>query len=260
MSDEGTPREWQGPPPGGPLRGIVMFLPAVIWAFGYVMWLILTLLLFPGWSRRNRTPIIRAWGKVLLWMFGVKLELHGLENRDLDEARILATNHVSLLDLMVYSAAWAGNGTVIYKREFERIVLIGRCMRLLDFISVDRSDPEAARRSMAEAAHGIRERGQAVWIAPEGTRSRKGGLQRFKMGTFHLALQTGAPIVPSIMRGVAELNPMGSLLVRPGTVRIDFLQPIRPDGWTRQGLHRHAEEVREVFLRYLPAAPGTEAS
>ncbi|MHC4837326.1 MAG: lysophospholipid acyltransferase family protein, partial [Planctomycetota bacterium] len=125
MSDEGTPREWQGPPPGGPLRGIVMFLPAVVWAFGYVMLLIPTLLLFPGWSRRNRTPIIRTWGKVLLWMFGVKLDLHGLDNRDLDEARILATNHVSLLDLMVYSAAWAGNGTVIYKREFERIPLIG---------------------------------------------------------------------------------------------------------------------------------------
>ncbi|MHC4838755.1 MAG: lysophospholipid acyltransferase family protein, partial [Planctomycetota bacterium] len=96
------------------------------------------------------------------------------------------------------------------------------------------------------------------WIAPEGTRSRKGGLQRFKMGAFHLALQTGAPIVPSIMRGVAELNPMGSLIVRSGTVRIDFLEPIRPDGWTRQELHRHAEEVRAVFLRYLSAAPGAE--
>ena len=253
---DGDPRDWTPPPPGWRLRGILLLLPAVLFAFSYVFLLILVLLLLPGWSRRHRTGLIRAWGRSLLWLFGVKLELHGLENRDIPGAKILATNHVSLLDLMVYSAAWADNGTVIYKKEFGKIPLIGRCMRLLGFVAVDRRNPEAARKSMAEAAEGIRERGLAVWIAPEGTRSRQGGLQEFKMGAFHLALQTGAPIVPTIMRGVSEVNPMGSLIVRPGTVRVDFLAPVFPNGWTRATLRRNSRDLRAVFLQYLPAAEG----
>ncbi len=255
-----APLDWKPPKPGGRWRGILVLLPAVIFAFGYVLWLIPTLLLFKKWSQRHRTALIRGWGKALLWMFGVRLELGGLENRDAPGAKILATNHVSLLDLMIYSAAWGDGGTVIYKKEFGKIPLIGRCMRLLDFIAVDRGNPEAARKSMADAATGIRERELAVWIAPEGTRSRKGGLQEFKMGAFHLAMQTGAPIVPCIMRGVSEVNPIGSLIVRSGTVRVDYLPPVHPQGWKRSNLREKATELRRLFLRYLPAASGTEGA
>lgn len=259
-SPDEAPLDWQPPKTGGRLRGIILLLPAVLFAFGYVLLLIPTLLLFRKWSERHRTALIRGWGKGLLWMFGVRLELGGLANRDAHGAKILATNHVSLLDLMVYSAAWGEGGTVIYKKEFGKIPLIGRCMRLLGFIAVDRGNPEAARQSMADAATGIRERGLAVWIAPEGTRSRQGGLQEFKMGAFHLAMQTGAPIVPCIMRGVAEVNPIGSFLVRSGTVRVDYLPPVHPEGWNRSNLREKATEVRRLFLRYLPAAEGAKGA
>lgn len=250
-----TPLAWEAPPRGGALRGILMILPAFLWAFGYILFLIGALLLAPGWSRRHRLGLLRNWGKGLLWMFGIRIELHGLENRDFEGAKILAVNHVSLVDLFVYSAAWAHPGTVIYKKEFGRIPLMGRVMRMLGFIEVDRGNSEAARGSMAHAAERIRKEGLAMWIAPEGTRSRLGGLQKFKMGAFHMAQQTKAPMVPTIMRGADLVNPMGSWIVRSGTIRVDFLPPIETSNWERRELREKSMEVRELFLRFLPAAP-----
>ncbi|MHC4824879.1 MAG: lysophospholipid acyltransferase family protein [Planctomycetota bacterium] len=250
-----APLEWEAPARGRALRGILMIVPAFLWAFGYIVFLILALLLLPGWTSRHRLGLLRNWGKGLLWMFGIRLDLHGLENRDFQGAKIMAVNHVSLVDLFVYSAAWAHPGTVLYKKEFGRIPLMGRVMRMLGFIQVDRGNSEAARSSVAQAAQRIRDEGLAMWIAPEGTRSRLGGLQKFKMGAFHLALQTGAPLVPAIMRGADLVNPMGSWIVRSGTIRVDFLPPIDTAGWNRRELRKKSEEVRELFLRFLPEAP-----
>ncbi len=250
-----APLEWEAPPVGGPIRGILMIVPGFLWAFGHIIFLIFALLLAPKWVQRHRLGLLRSWGTVLLWLFDIKLELHGLENRDFPGAKILAVNHVSLVDLFVYSAAFAEPGTLIYKREFGRIPLMGRVMRMLDFIEVDRGNREAARQSMEVAAKRIRDKGLALWIAPEGTRSRVGGLQEFKMGAFHLAMQTGAPIVPCIMRGADKVNPMGSWIVRSGTIRVDFLPPIETKHWQRRDLRQHSKDVRELFLRFLPAAP-----
>lgn len=250
-----APLKWEAPKVGGAFRGIVMILPAFLWAFGHIIFLIIALFVAPGWCSKHRQSLLRAWGAGLLWLFGIKLDLHGLENRDFEGAKILAVNHVSLVDLFIWSAVWRHPGTVLYKKEFGRIPLMGRVMRMLGFIEVDRGNKESARDSVALAAKRIREEGLAMWIAPEGTRSRQGGLQEFKMGAFHLAMQTQSPIVPSIMRGAEKVNPMGSFIMRSGTVRIDFLPPIPTADWNRRELRTKSVEIRELFLQFLPKAP-----
>ena len=91
-------------------------------------------------------------------------------------------------------------------------------------------------------------------MAPEGTRSHGGGLQEFKLGPFHLAADTGAPLVPCVMRGIELLNAPRSWLIRGGAVRVDLLPPVPTAGWTEHELHARAQEMRAIFLRYLPAA------
>jgi 1-acyl-sn-glycerol-3-phosphate acyltransferase len=259
MSDYSTgnaPLEWESPKVGGAFRGIVMILPALLWAFGHLTFLIIVLFVAPGWSKKHRQPLLRSWGVGLLWIFGIKLELNGIENRDFKGAKILAANHVSLVDIFIWSGIWHHPGSVLYKKEFGRIPLMGRVMRMLGFIEVDRGNRESARNSLALTAKRIREEGLTLWISPEGTRSRLGGLQDFKMGAFHLAMQTQSPIVPSIMRGGEKLNPMGSLIIRSGTIRIDFLPPIPTTDWERRELRTKSIEIRELFLQFLPEAPG----
>ena len=89
-------------------------------------------------------------------------------------------------------------------------------------------------------------------MAPEGTRSRRGGLQPFKKGPFHVAIATRAPVYPTIWRGIEALNPMGSWLIRSGEIRADCLAPIDTSTWTAETIEDHISETRDVFLRYLP--------
>ena len=69
--------------------------------------------------------------------------------------------------------------------------------------------------------------GVSIAIAPEGSRSRDGRIQPLKRGGFHLALGTGAPIVPVAIRGTIDVLPRGSRSMRAGVpVRVVIGAPI----------------------------------
>lgn len=249
------PSGWIPPPRGSALRAALALPVAMLAAFGIAFGLLAFLLVAPAAARRRHVGWVHAWGRSILKIFGVRLVFHGLDRLREPGAKLVMFNHVSLLDLMVLATVWDRDCTVVYKREFHRVPIIGAVMRRLDLIPIDRGDRERAVESLREAAAMVRSRGARVFLAPEGTRSRRGGLQEFKLGPFHLAAQTGAPILPCVMRGIEPLNPVGSWLIRAGTVRVDFLPPIPTAAWTEDGAREHAEAVRAEFLRLLPPAP-----
>ncbi|HEX9794570.1 MAG TPA: lysophospholipid acyltransferase family protein [Planctomycetota bacterium] len=253
---EPVPREWSAAP-GSRLRATLGVPFAALWVFGVGTLAILHSYLMPAQFRRNAHRWLRAWGRGVLTLTRICVETHGLERIAAPGPRILAFNHVSVLDLFVLTAIWHEGTKVLYKKEFHRIPVIGRGMRVLGFLAVDRSDPAAARASIDAAAELIREQGATVLLAPEGTRSRTGDLQEFKMGPFHLAAATHVPLVPVIMRGIEPILPGNAWLPRAGTVRIDFLPPVATDDWFAGTVRLHAARLRADFLQYLPAAPGT---
>ena len=156
-----------------------------------------------------------------------------------------------MLDLLVLGALCPPHPIVLYKKELGRLPGLGQALRSLGMISVDRSNHEAAIASIREAGRRIRAERASVLISPEGTRSRDGTLGDFKLGAFHLAAQTGVPIVPMVMRGIERLSPLGSPLVRSGVVRVDFLEPIDTSAWSPADVRLHAQRTRTLFLSYL---------
>ena len=204
-----------------------------------------------NFRRGGFLPWVQAWGRLPLRAMGIRLDVHGLERRDDPGPKLLLFNHVSLLDLFVLASLCPARPIVLYKKEFGRIPGIGWAMSATGMIPVDRSNHEAALRSVTAAGERILAERATVIMAPEGTRSRRGGLQEFKLGAFHLAANTGVPIVPLVMRGIDSVLPMGSHFARSGVVRVDFLEPIDTTGWESERAREHAREVREVFLRYL---------
>ena len=239
---------------GSRLRGVVCAPLTFLWAIGCALMIAIVAGVARGWFRQHGWSLVRLWGRWPLKWHGIHVEVHGQEHLESPGAKLLLFNHVSILDLFVLSANAPDHAVVIYKQEFKRVPGLGRALRALDCIPVDRSNQERALQTMAEAARRIRETESTLMIAPEGTRSRKGGLQEFKLGAFHLAIETGAPVIPLVMRGIEQVSPMGSLLVRPGRVRVDYLAPISPANWTPETVRDHARDVRAEFLRYLKPA------
>ncbi len=259
MSESSEPpypdAHWTPPARGGLLRAAVALPFAFLTAFLVAGGLMIHFLLDPRIGGLRRAAGARTWGRSILAIFGVKIEIHGLQHHAGPGPAVVLFNHVSLLDLMVLACLWDEHSNVVHKQEFHRIPVIGFVMKRMRMIPIDRRDHERAVASLALAAAEVRERGTKVFMAPEGTRSRRGGLQEFKLGPFHLATATGAPIHPCLMRGIDHLNPVGSWLIRSGTIRVDFLPPIATAAWREEEVRARADEVRELYLRYLPAAP-----
>jgi 1-acyl-sn-glycerol-3-phosphate acyltransferase len=136
--------------------------------------------------------------------------------------------------------------------------VFGWAMRAGRFIFIDRQNAASARRSIEEAARRIK-LGQSVVIFPEGTRTRDGRLNSFKKGGFHLALDSGADIVPVAIQGSHSVMPPGSPLIRSGTVRIQIGAPISTAGLGPADRDALATRVRSEIAQMLGEPPAVAA-
>ncbi len=140
------------------------------------------------------------------------------------------SNHVSNLDPPVLIPAIPGRCSVLVKKELFRIPILGTGMKVADLVPVDRSDREAAIESV-NAAVGVLRQGLHMVVFPEGTRSDDGRLLPFKKGPFHLAMESGVPVIPVTLLGTFESWPKTRFALRPGTATVVFHPPIDPHSY-----------------------------
>lgn len=181
---------------------------------------------------------------------GIRWKAIGYEKLDLSRNYIFMANHVSNLDPPLLVPMLPHRVTVLVKKELFRIPILGKAMRMADFVPIDRRNREAAVASVRDAEETVR-RGLHMVVFPEGTRSRDGRLLPFKKGPFYLALETGVPIVPITIIGTEILQPKGKLLTKPGEVTVVFHPPVDPH------VHNDRDDliatVRDAIASALPA-------
>jgi 1-acyl-sn-glycerol-3-phosphate acyltransferase len=128
----------------------------------------------------------------------------------------------------------------------------------LGMLPVDRDDSAAAMDSL-QTAQEVLERGEAFGIYPEGTRSRDGRLYRGRTGVAHLALTSGAPVVPVGLAGTQELQPIGARLPRLAEVTINFGPPIEVTGeYDALPRGRARRELTDRIMAAIHALTGQE--
>jgi 1-acyl-sn-glycerol-3-phosphate acyltransferase len=158
---------------------------------------------------------------------GVRVEVEGRDRLDPKQTYIFMSNHVSNLDPPIVIPALPGRTSVLVKKEVFKVPILGRAMRMASLVPVDRSNREAAVNSIHRAAE-VMGTGIHMAVFPEGTRSRDGMLLPLKKGPFYLAIETGLPIVPITVLGTYAMMPKGRFVIRPGTARVVFHEPIDP--------------------------------
>jgi 1-acyl-sn-glycerol-3-phosphate acyltransferase len=180
---------------------------------------------------------------------GVKVEVMGSEKLDWDRTYIFMCNHLSNLDPPIVIPVLRQRTSVLVKKELFRIPILGWGMRLTSLVPVDRQNREAAITSLRSATEVMRS-GLSMTVWPEGSRSRDGRLLPFKKGPFHLAMESGVPVVPITVVGTHEIWPKGQFAVRPGTATVIFHEPIDPAAYPDQEALMVA--VRESIRSGLP--------
>jgi len=182
-------------------------------------------------------------------MAGVKIARQGLENLRPRQCYIFMSNHVSNLDPPVLIPSIPGRCSVLVKKELFRTPILGTGMRLADLVPVDRADRESAIESV-NAARRVLAKGLHMLIYPEGTRSADGRLLPFKKGPFHLAMDSGVPVIPVTLLGTYESWPKTRFALHPGTATIIFHPAIDPKDFSdREAL---MQAVRDSISSALP--------
>ena len=181
---------------------------------------------------------------------GARIKLVGLNNIDPTGTYIFMSNHVSNLDPPVLVPLIPRRTSVLAKREIWRIPILGKALDLAEIVPVERHNRDAAIRSIRRAGE-VMSHGINMTIYPEGTRSPDGRLLPFKKGPFHLALETGFPIVPVTILGTEEMMPKGSYIAKSGTATLVFHPPIDPKQVSsREDLMK---AVRDAITSALPS-------
>ncbi len=168
-------------------------------------------------SRKTFDKRLRLWAKMLVNNAKLDYSVHNPHNVKIDNTRpyILMCNHSSHYDIPLSLLAIEGSIRMLAKRELMEIPIWGRGMRLAEFVALDRKNPRQAIKDMRYAKT-LMKQGIVLWIAPEGTRSKTGKLQKFKTGGFKLAMEAGAIIIPIGIVGSGEVMAAKSLQINKG--------------------------------------------
>lgn len=193
------------------------------------------------------------WSRALLTRAAVDLSVEGAEHAVAGESFVLMSNHQSLYDVPVIYQALRRRIRMVAKKELFRVPIWGRAMHRAGFISLDRANRERSRETLL-ASSDVLQTGTSIWIAPEGTRSKTGELGEFRKGGFHLALQSGARILPITIIGTRAVLPAKGAHITDGCkVRVVIHPPIAPQTYGEARRDELIAAVRSVIASALPS-------
>ena len=240
---------------GARISRLIRLVPGLLYA-GYAWtlllliapWVLAGVLTLPRLSWR--WVLVRSGIGLLRRLAFIRLELDGADRIQVAKVPfVLTPNHQSYLDALVLIEAIPHPLVFIAKRELEQVPLVGRVLRRLDTLFIERFD---LRRSAAETRHFVAalERGETLAFFPEGTFRDDPGLLPFRMGAFASAVHARVPVVPIALSGTREILRGNSRLPKPGRVRLLIGPSMAPDGEDWPEAVRLRDEARAFVLRH----------
>ncbi len=209
--------------------------------------------------------LVRWWASVWLRAAGARVIAHGLEHADPAATYVAVANHQSNLDPIVHLGALPLSLRALAMRELFQIPVLGRTLRTIGMIEVDRDSPDlsqidsAAARSLAA--------GHSLLVYPEGRASPDGTIGEFKDGAFIIAVSNQVPVLPVAIHGSRRIWPPGRRTIHGGQVHITVGSPLPVSGLTRHDIARLRDQARDAIcsayrdlaeaISARPVPPGT---
>lgn len=205
--------------------------------FLIIIWKVVT-----GWDIGQIVRrLINLHGYGLVIMVSPFVSFKGERFSGIKRPCILVVNHLSFFDSYFISTLPFHDITFAVGAWPFKMYWYTLFMRLASYLDVETSDwSEVMRTCMKTFA-----KQGTVLFFPEGHRSKTGKLQPFHSGAFHLAQETGVPIVPLCITGTDTMLPPGRSFLYPARVRLKALDPVDPSAYPgRKGLDQLRREVR----------------
>lgn len=212
--------------------------------------------------------VIRV-ARALFAALGLRIEVTGAEHVPAAGPVVVAANHTSFVDFLVVGLPAVERGRLVRfmaKESAFRAPVAGWLLRGMRHIPVDRRHGAVAGRRALQALR----RGEVVGVYPEATISSAfavKGAQDLRRGAAHLALSTGAPLVPIAHWGVHRVFTVGPRvsLRRGHAVLVTVGAPVVPDAGESVDaltarLGARLDEMVEALVDRYPQRPAEQAS
>jgi len=152
-----------------------------------------------------------------------RLSVQGLEHIPRKGAAVIASNHQSHVDILIYGGCVPRHVAFVARDTLADQKWLAYVMRQCGAVLVKRgAGDRKALRAMADHL----EAGDLVAIFPEGTRTVDGNLREFKGGAVLAARLAKVQIIPVGVSGAFEAFPRGVAIPRPKKIRVRFGPPI----------------------------------
>lgn len=157
---------------------------------------------------------MKQWSRACMAGVNIKVTAHGAENVP-EGSFMFASNHQSLLDILVLGATLPGDFKWAAKRSLMTIPFLGWHLQLAGHVPVDRAAGKRAAVDVIQRFEAVLREGKPLLMFPEGTRSETGAVSAFKTGGFYAAVRAGKPVVPVALDGAADLLSKGAIFIGP---------------------------------------------
>lgn len=192
----------------------------------------------------------------LLMRLFTRVEIQGRKNVPLGGGVVLAANHCSSLDTLLFPLAVMTRWPITpieyvmapAKEKFFSIPVIGRIIHSWGAFPISHSGRDL--HSLKKIAEMMKS--EKVMLFPEGTRSPDGQLQRGMRTAGWLLHQAKPVVVPAALFGTEKVWPRGKTLPRPyGRVKVVFGKPLNLDQYYSKP---NSKEVSQEVVDEVMAA------
>ena len=133
-----------------------------------------------------------------------------------------------------------------------KIPVLGMFARKAGYLSVN----EMPFEKFSDDSARLLNQGVSIIAFPEGTRSGTKEMGQFHGSIFRVALRTKSKIVPLCITGNENVPPRGSLLLRPGTIKIHKLSALEWEDYKDFSPFKLKNHVRDIIAEELVAMEG----
>lgn len=206
-------------------------------------------------EEKNRSNFFYSFTRIiLLFLFKIlyRLSISSQDNIPKLGSVILVANHSSYLDPIVLGIASKRQVCFMAKEELFKVPVLGRLITWLSAFPVNRKKVDL---KAFKTAFNLLHEGEVVGLFPEGTRHRLGykKLGPILTGTAHLALKSGAPVVPVGISGTDKIMPKEKYLPRFPKIFAVVGKPIylEKQAINKENISRLNKEIEKAIIDLL---------
>jgi 1-acyl-sn-glycerol-3-phosphate acyltransferase len=231
----------------------ILFYPVFLfWAIIALPTLVLpraALLRVASWWAKTNILLMRV-------VCGIKVEFRGVEKIPKGPL-LVASKHQSMWEtislLHFFDAPF-----FVLKRELKWIPIFGLFLIKANMIAIDRKAGGRALIAMMKRASEEVRHGRQFVIFPEGTRTAPGAPPNYKRGVVQIYADCGVTCLPVALNS-GLFWPRRTFMRYPGTLVVEFLDPLPPDLPREEFFNRLRNEIEEASDRLVAAGRAEQA-